>query len=332
MQRIQRLFENGLVALLAVGLLTACASGTGPNALPPTPVPTVTSLPLLSPVFIPTVTSAPAEATTGAGAEAPTLAAQASALPAQPLFQLAPGDVVTVTHVFSAGTQERQYDNQLVRVSKELTTLYTYQISGTTELKTTAQDQTAASTASTPAADTEGGPLPITQDTLKAAGDKLGFGVRAPGWLPPGYAPATAGLTYTPAQKWVWQRYFTSWGTRQFVWLEFSQQSHGTAPIWNPIGGLSEVGASAQVQTLTIHGQPAEYVSGGWTRTSSSDSADGQVRVIQVYQWKPLEPASVSRLRWAQDDFWFEIVFHGPCWNYLCGDKDTLVNAAQGLQ
>jgi hypothetical protein len=339
MRRNLPLFRNSLVAALAAGLLAACASQTGPAVAPPTPELTVTPLPLSSPIFIPTVTSAPATAAGApAGAavtagEALTTAttAPASALPAAPLFQIASGDVVTVTHVFSAGTQEQVFDNQTVRVSKELTTLYTYQISGTTSVKTITQDQTAAA-GTTAKADSAGGPVALTSATLQAAGEKVGFGVRAPGWFPPGYAAATAGLSYSPAQKWVWQRYFTSWGTRQFVWLEFSQQSRSSAPIWNPIGGLSDVGASAQVLALSVHGQPAEYVSGGWTRTTTSDTANGQVRVIQMYQWKPLEPASVARLRWAQDDFWFEVVFHGPCWNYLCGDKDSLVQVAEGLQ
>jgi hypothetical protein len=330
MPRNQRLSRNGIWAVLAAGLLAACSSGAGQSPLASTPAPTVTPLPRSSPIFIPTVTSAPAAATTSAEVLTPTTTAETVA--AQPLFQLAPGDVVTITHVFSAGTQERQYDNQTVRVAGELAIITSYQISGTTQVQTTTQDQAPQSADTVAAADTSGGPAPISSASLQAAGDKLGFAVRAPAWLPQGYAPATAGLSYTSGQKWVWQRYFTSWGTRKFVWLELSQQSHGTVPVWNPVGGLSEVGASAQVQAIQVRGQPAEYVAGGWTRVTTSETANGQVRVIQVYTWNKLDPPSAARLRWAQDDFWFEVVFHGECWEYLCGDKDTLVKVAEALQ
>jgi hypothetical protein len=336
MNKSNGLSRYGLWMVLTMGLLAACTSGAAPRFASPTPVLTVTPLPRSSPALIPTVTSAPVVATAGSEAAAGAAAAPTNTLPAQPLVQLASGDVVTVTRVFSAGTQERIYDNQTVRVSTELSTVYTYLISGTTQVETITQDQAAPVAISTPAADTaanaEGGPLPITPATLQAVGDKLGFAVRAPGWLPPGYAPATDGLSYSAAQKWAWQRYFASWGTRKFVWLEFSQQSRRVLPVWNPVGGLSDIGASAQVQSVQVQGQPGEYVAGGWVRTTTSETANGQVRIIQVYQWKELEPPSVARLRWAQDEFWFEVVFHGECWQYLCGDKDTLVRVAEALQ
>ena len=228
MRKIERLFKNGLWAVLAAGLLVACASGAGPAALPPvTPVLTVTPLPRTSPVFIPTVTSGPADAASSAGAPNSTGAGTAltptvPAAPAQPLFKPAPGDSVTVTHVFSAGTEERQYDNQTVRVAAELTLITTYQISGTTEVQTTTQDQTAASATASASADTGGGPAPITPASLQAAADKLGFAIRAPGWLPPGYAPATAGTSRVGApgslcgwsfrsKAWARRRYGTRW-------------------------------------------------------------------------------------------------------------------------
>jgi hypothetical protein len=332
MKKNHGLTGSGMLAVLAAGLLAACASGATPSAQFSTPAPTVSPLPRSSPIFIPTVTSAPAVTTSGSEVLTPTAAGPANALPEQPLFQLAPGDTVTVTHVFSAGTQERQYDNQVVRVADELATTYTYEVSGTAQLQTTTLDQTQPITDRGPVADNSGGPEPITPATLQAAAGKLGFTMQAPGWLPLGYAPAAAGLSYSSTQHWVWQQYFASWGTRKFVWLEFSQQSRQTLPVWNPVTGLSQVGASAQLQPAQVKGQPAEYVAGGWVRTTTAETADGRVRIIQVYQWGNLNPPSVAHLRWAQGDFWFEIIFHGECWQYLCGDKDTLVRIAEALQ
>ncbi len=326
--------KRRLVTLFAAGLLAACAPGAGNAPQPAAPEATVTPLPLSSPVVIPTVTSAPEAAASSAAGQTPAPAAAAAAAQAVPgpLFQLAPGNVVTVTHVFSAGAQTRTFDGQSVRVAgQEVSILFTYQVSGTAQVQTTALDPAHPAPGALAVAEAGSSPASITPDTLQAASDKVGFTVRAPVWLPPGYAPATAGLSFSTGQHWAWQQYYAVWGTRKFVWLELTQQSRQAAPVWNPATGLGQVGAGAQVQAAQVKGQPAEYVAGGWTRQTTVETAQGQVRVNQKYQWSSPQPASAARLRWAQGEFWYEVVFHGECWQYLCGDKDTLVKIAEAL-
>ena len=335
------LVTAGLLAaagLLAVSGLAACAPRVSPAQTSQPPAPTVSPLPALSsPVFIPTVTSAPAVSPVAIGSATLAPAASTSTPLPEPLFGLSSGDALTITHIFSAGTEQREYDGQAVQVGKELTITFTSLVSHTAQVRVDTIDLVQADANATVMPATDGDGLgAITPETLQKAKDKLGFAVLAPSWLPPGYTAGALGLSYSPAQKRAWQQYYASWGTRKFVWLEFSQQRREVPPIWNPVTGMSDVGSSAQIQAVQVRGQPAEYVSGGWVRTTTTQTADGLVFVTQAYQWGDPDPLSAvpsaARLRWVQDGFWFEIVFHGECWQYLCGSQETLIKIAEGLQ
>lgn len=173
--------------------------------------------------------------------------------------------------------------------------------------------------------------------TLKMAEEAVGFQVRQPAWLPPGYAREAegaggGGVTYNAQAKVVSLQYYAIWGTRTYVHLRLAQQSKGQ-PAAAKLFDTLPVQAGAAIRAVKIAGQDGEYFASTLSAatTQSAEAAGVTLQPQAAPQGADQSKPSFAVLRWETDSFYFQIWFYGPCWNYLCGEADTLVKIAESL-
>ena len=174
--------------------------------------------------------------------------------------------------------------------------------------------------------------------TLKMAEEAVGFQVMQPVWLPPGYSREAegaggGGITYNAQAKVVSLQYYAIWGTRTYVHLRLAQQSKDQ-PAAAKLFDTLPVEAGAAVRVVKIAGQDGEYFASTLSAATTQQAEAAGVTINQQASPQGDDPSkpSFAVLRWETDRFYFQIWFYGPCWNYLCGDADTLVKIAANMQ
>jgi hypothetical protein len=156
--------------------------------------------------------------------------------------------------------------------------------------------------------------------TLTQAEETAGYSIRVISKLPQGLT--LAGARYNPDLQAVSLLYTGAGQT-----LLFTQR---------PIGEINEfttVGASAPVEIVSVHGIPAEFVTGGWKVTGTNDRiqttpAPGTQVSLGVY-WDPSLPQYI--LRWQEGNKQYEILSTKTAQGITI-DKDDLIAMAESIK
>ncbi len=132
--------------------------------------------------------------------------------------------------------------------------------------------------------------------TLEEAESAIGFLAKTPKTLPTGYALDSVHI---------------NWAEQALI-ITYRGPSNQT-PVMTPQMNLTQrklpfddlIGPSAEIEALTVDGDVAEYVAGGWLYVDSTREGQGK-----EFHWEEsMVPAQT--LRWMSDGFYFEISFVG---------------------
>ncbi len=156
--------------------------------------------------------------------------------------------------------------------------------------------------------------------TLTQAEETAGYSVSVISKLPQGLT--LAGARYNPDLQAVSLLYTGAGQT-----LLFTQR---------PVGEINEfttVGASAPVEIVSVHGLPAEFVTGGWKVTDTNDRiqstpAPGTQVSLGVY-WDPSLPQYI--LRWQEGNTQYEILSTKTAQGITI-NKDDLIAMAESIK
>lgn len=153
------------------------------------------------------------------------------------------------------------------------------------------------------------------------AQEELGFAVKA---LPAGYR----GLGYLQFEIYslppsMQKVLYLSYGPEPYGAI-YILQGQGNFPVTLSLDGSDDLWSQVPpeaVQTVSVHGQPGEYVEGGFVRRPGSEA----------YTWEPEMP--LARLRWKEDNTWFQITRAGTpeALTDVIGTKESFVKIAESL-
>ncbi len=153
--------------------------------------------------------------------------------------------------------------------------------------------------------------------TLEEAESAIGFSARTPIILPTGYALDSVHV---------------NWAVLALT-ITYRGPSNQT-PVMTPQMNLTQrklpfddlIGPSAKIEALTVDGDAAEYVAGGWLYVDST--SEGQEK---EFHWEEsMVPAQT--LRWMSDGFYFEISFMGSDTQPGFLRQQDLINVAETIE